>query len=559
MTGPVSQSPNDESRSDRLALLGGLGLMPPDGWGECSQLPVLNVLASADRGTDIQQSLVELWTEWRRVAPKRQRDHATKVAAWLQSVADGGGCFTCGASGEAGRRLSALCGPRVLFWPQGTLCESLAVVTTSRIGRSDSAIAAFVEKLGPVLPRIAESRRTVLVMQGTAGAELVYRAAQQASMPVLRGAASEDRHPERWLSRLMQADADGLTNERRVFVSPSIPAPASVTTGAGNGEIDGGSADALPLQDRVAVALASTVWNVSLRKGGNLDQLLTWRLQQDAAVPAAVRLVVPGNRPVPDHLKTLIDQGAVLWQWVNLEEQSPVSRGVRATGPGLPSESRGSMKPAAREQADLMEQLSVDGEWLIHWTRMRTGPHEGESSRQWLDRQLELSSDDPTGPLAALQQILRDGIIRASSAGLRGSKPMTCFSAVSLWELASRRRFQTHRARWDFEPYGLCIRRRALEQLGARPVIYGDDSLWQALPEPERPWFQQRFSGRSRRQIDWSEEREWRVAGNVVLAQLERDDVIVFCRESAEVGPLSDLSRRHVVACEWWRGQSHFW
>ena len=177
-----------------------------------------------------------------------------------------------------------------------------------------------------------------------------------------------------------------------------------------------------------------------------------------------------------------------------------------------------------------------------------TRPHAGQSSAEWLDRQLQSLSGEPSGPLAALQQILQDGVIRASSDGLRGSKPMTSFSAVPLRELIFRRRFQTHRARWDFEPYGLCIRRRTLESLGARPVIYGDDALWEAMPEPERPWFQKRFSGRGDRQIDWSEELEWRIAGDVRLTQFGRDDLVVFCRDAFEVEHLSAVSGRRVVA-----------
>ena len=79
-------------------------------------------------------------------------------------------------------------------------------------------------------------------------------------------------------------------------------------------------------------------------------------------------------------------------------------------------------------------------------------------------------------------------------------------------------------------------------------MIYSDDSLWQALPEPERPWFQQRFSGRGKRQIDWSEEREWRVPGDVCLDRFQRGDLVVFCRDADEVTSLDELSNWPVIA-----------
>lgn len=549
MTGPRSRF----NRSDNLALLSTLGLLPSDCGGEFPGVSALSELAKAGGGTAIEQALLELWTEWRRTAPRRQRPRATKVAAWLQSVVDGGGSFALGNPGEAGRRLSDLCGERVLFWPHGRPSNSLAAITSSRIGRSDAAVAAFVETLRFVLPRVAEARQTVLVVEETAGADLVHRAARQASIPVLLGTASADRHPERWLSSLMQTDPAAVANEARVFVSPAIPVEASASAGVGNGSIAAGSAEDLPLRDRVAVALAETVWNLSVRKGGNLHRLLQWRLQQDGADAASVRLVVPGEEPLPNHLVTLVDRGAIPWQLLKSTGSEPLS----PTGESLATEelsepavleSIAATQSKAEDQTDLLEQLSVEGEWLIHWTRMMTRPHAGQSSVEWLDRQLQSSSDDPSGPLASLQQILQDGNIRASADGLRGSMPMTCFSAVPLRELVSRRRFQTHRARWDFEPYGLCLRRRTLEILGTRPVIYGDEALWQAMPEPERPWFQKRFSGRGDRQIDWSEELEWRIAGDVVLGQFARKDLVVFCRQAEDVAQLAPFSAWPVIA-----------
>jgi len=544
MTGPVSQYQNDNRE-----LLSALGLLPPDGALDSLRTPAFNELARAGAGAAIERSLLEFWTEWRRAAPRRQRDRATKVAAWLKGVVESGGSFTLRIPDEAGRRFSSLCGKRVFFWPHGRPPNSLAVITSSRIGRSNAVVAAFVEKLRFLLPRVAEAGQTLLIVEETAGAELVHRAARQADISVLLATATADRHPEQWLFRLMETDLSASLSETRVCVSPSVPTPAEPIDSSASSSDERSPVEALPLRDRLAVALAETVWNLSVRKGGNLHRLLNWRLEHDREDAASVRLVVSEDEPVPDHVAALVDRGAIPWQLLKRADSHRETPQTEALATGEEAQPSVVVTERSNDLArnDLLEQLSADGDWLIHWTRALTRPLGEPHSDEWLDRHLQSSPDEPTGALATLQQILRDGIIRASADGLRGSKPMTCFSAVPLRELVSRRRFQTHRARWDFEPYGLCIRRRALEALGARPVIYGDDSLWQALPEPERPWFQQRFSGRGKRKIDWSEELEWRVAGDVVLGQFGRDDLVVFCRDASEVKRLEDVSAWPVI------------
>ncbi|MBI1311424.1 hypothetical protein GC176_08965 [bacterium] len=540
MTGPVSSC-----HDDNLALLSGLGLLPPDSDANAKASAALAELAAAAIGISIEHLLLALWCEWRRVAPKRQRSRATKTAAWLQSVVDSGGCFTIGLAAAAGQRFADLCGRRVLFWPDGMPDARLASVVSSRIGRGEFARAAFVAKLNHVMQRVAEVGQTIVLADGTTGSDFVARAAQRAELPLLRVSCEERPRAADWLSRLMSADFATHPNEVLLFVSPSIAELSSDCAGRREKQSADRSTDR-PLRDRLAIALADSIWCLSVRKNGNQHQLLQQRLTRPNCEPTAIRFVLTAEETVTDAVAELADQGAVVWRLM-LPGAAKTDLGVSLSQPERQKLSHVTEAHAAA--LDLLRaDLLRDDEWLIHWTRAMTRSLRDLPTDEWLDRQLRSSPDEPTGPLATLQQILREGIIRASSDGLRGSKPMTCFSAVPLRELVARRRFQTHRARWDFEPYGLCLRRRTLETLGARPVIYGDDSLWKALPEPERPWFQQRFSGRGKRRIDWSEELEWRIAGDVRLADFSRDDLIVFCRERSEVATLESLTDRPIVA-----------
>jgi hypothetical protein len=133
-------------------------------------------------------------------------------------------------------------------------------------------------------------------------------------------------------------------------------------------------------------------------------------------------------------------------------------------------------------------------------------------------------------PLATLATILESGMLRGRSALNRADESCVSFSGVPLDELARRRTFQPHLGRWDWEPFGLMIERRALEQLGARPVIYGDAETHRQLSTDQRPLFQ---PAKRRRRAgfrfgDWQEEREWRCVGDVRLSDLPRSAVHVF-------------------------------
>ena len=127
----------------------------------------------------------------------------------------------------------------------------------------------------------------------------------------------------------------------------------------------------------------------------------------------------------------------------------------------------------------------------------------------------------------------------------RGDARVVCFTAVPLRELPQLRCFRPHLARWDFEPYGICICREWLEKQGCSPVRYGDDALWESLDEEIRPFFQVRTSSarRSGRVMDWAFEREWRHIGNVDLGQLPTDAGIIFVPSLEEARQMAMISR----------------
>jgi hypothetical protein len=137
----------------------------------------------------------------------------------------------------------------------------------------------------------------------------------------------------------------------------------------------------------------------------------------------------------------------------------------------------------------------------------------------------------------------------ASARAIRGGTPVVSFTSIPLTELHRLRVFRPHRVRWDFQPYGICIRRPWLEQRETRPVRYAADQQWTDLSEDERPFFQLDHT-RARRggaTMDWTVEQEWRHLGDLTLQELPSEEGFVFVPTPSEAQQLATVSRWPVV------------
>jgi hypothetical protein len=122
---------------------------------------------------------------------------------------------------------------------------------------------------------------------------------------------------------------------------------------------------------------------------------------------------------------------------------------------------------------------------------------------------------------------------------------VVCFTAVPLGELPERTVFRKHLARWDFVPYGLAIRKSILKSAGCREVIYGDESDWYELPNDDRPWFQIKTSKNGK--IDWTQEQEWRLVGDLDLTKIDSGDAFAFVKTRQDAMRLSEICRWPIV------------
>lgn len=273
-------------------------------------------------------------------------------------------------------------------------------------------------------------------------------------------------------------------------------------------------------RDPWIIAIADRIDVLHLRRGGTIERTILRRLEVD---PFGVRVAMEDVRAA----ERLLAAGAL--------------------GRFLPRSSE--TLECEREQADSRESALKaeasdwnDDEWLVHCTRRCDGPWPGQSWSQYRDEML-LGSDESASrePLDTLRRIVRMRRLIAGATTSKQAHRVVCFSAVPLPELLRRRTFRSHVSRWDYEPYGIAIRRRAAMNCGLKPVVYGKASQRNELPEKDRFLFQ--AAGRDR---EWEAEKEWRGLGDLDLASVDPADVRVFVPGEREAAAIATVN-----GCGW--------
>ncbi|MCD0460968.1 hypothetical protein [Roseiconus lacunae] len=290
-----------------------------------------------------------------------------------------------------------------------------------------------------------------------------------------------------------------------------------------NVEIDGDVG-----RDELLIQLADRVDCIFVRPNGNIDDALRLRLL--ARCDATVRVATPcePTQKAERAFGELLGLGAIGWH-SSLSEIDKVPAG----------ESSHSIRRAS------LDWCYEDNAWLVHCTRGCTGPWPGESADQYRDWVLlnnsHRSSSERGSCLGTLRRILKMRRLVGSALTSRHHLPVVCLSACSLSSLLSRRCYRSHLHRWDYEPYGIAIRRQAAIAAGAAEVVYGSDSISRAdLPDDQQ--FRYQATGRT---FDWTSEREWRFCGDLDLEQFDDEDIRVFVASETDA---FELQTRYPVS-----------
>lgn len=496
-------------------------------------LPPSSIRDDADgtaAGDSLERDLLEWigreWCDFKTTgASSRSRD---AMLQWLRSWRYCGARLTLGVAGTGCERFREGLGPSFVWWPGGMPSLRRVAVVSSRIGRRWDRCSNWFASLRQVCEQLDPSLAMLVSSDGAAATRFVTRAAPLFGLRLLRirTPASTDNVVD-WLRKIRKrgAPSDVSSTDLEAWLSPPLQ-----ESGA---DLAACRAD-VPLRDRALVSLSDELFVLSVRKGGNVEHLIRSVLRQRAELRPRVRIVAD-EQSVPASLQSeFVQSGA--------EIMAVSSQSTNAA--------YGSMRFVQSERrASILDSLPSDiSEYLTHWTRAARGAWPGQSEDEYLDALLRGDADVDRSALSALKHIVSEEKIVGGASTIRGATPVVCFTEVPPGGWAERRVFRPHRGTWDYEFYGISIRRSLLEQFGARPVYYGSDQDWENLPEAERPFFQLRFTRRSSAaRIDWADEREWRLPGTLDLRRVPADHAVLFVPSRDEALILSETSKWPVV------------
>lgn len=441
-----------------------------------------------------------------------------------------------------GRRL-------ILFSRQIPQSKRLALLS-SRMGRRLDLETWWFDLLRTAVLHCHSDDELLVTAEGTATCSVVTRAAELFGKPRLHfrpignDTLTTPDEMSSWIERALEilaSQSSNLAHQKTItgFVSPLIrfqtneSQPTSLQ--------DNLDRNLCPLADRLQMVAADRMYLISLRNSGFTQTLVAEHLK-DVTRNGAPILVASDELGTLPQASENLPAGWIPWlvePWdegrddCSNHEKSSSKRVINGYSvPGLRRRRIVKVSPS--------NPLTEPHQWLLHWTRPATGPWPNESADDYLDSLILRTDAADRTALATLLRIITDGRLIGSSKGVRGGFSVVSLTAVPLHEFSARREFRRHLHRFDFEPWGIAIRKSALSD-NVHPVIYGDDSMWQTLSETDRPFFQKATFGGATNNVA---EQEWRVTGDLLLNTHKRQDICIFV-------PNSDAAELVSQHCEW--------
>ena len=306
----------------------------------------------------------------------------------------------------------------------------------------------------------------------------------------------------------------------------------------------------IPMHDCATVFLANRLFVVALRPGGKIAQLMESRLSHEAIPVGTTYLSLANSRSSPGAIRQAIywlDRGAI--GWLNAKQTQPFSSQETSSTSRFRCRTSETYDQCLVYQPIIPTQLlgATASKYLVHCTRARRGPWPDQSLTQFHDELLQNPWDEQPTAMMTLQRILKQQRLLATNSFRRGNQDTVCFASKELVELLAMRRFQSHLARWDWEPYGIMIDRKWLQSHGAKQVCYIDRPTAKQTSVDELTFCQVVSSEEGA--LDWRQEQEWRIAGDVRLNQIPFSKAIVFVPTLAEAIAIQSISRWPIAVC----------
>ncbi len=248
-----------------------------------------------------------------------------------------------------------------------------------------------------------------------------------------------------------------------------------------------------PMRDRLVFAMSDCVYPVSMRKSGNMADLLCEYREMGGAVKS-IDIRRKGRNG--DKAETLMPE---------------IFR--------------------TRDLTRTHESIEdIAQKYLWHFTRGRAAPWPGDGWEIYLDGLAGEGQRVPYSTVDALERILCSRKIMASRYLIRGGYPVVCLSDAPFSHIREMNQWQVHLRRTRFELSGIGIRRETAIQMGAKPVIYGSESRFNELDERDRF----RFQKDAVKSGDWRKEQEWRIRGDIDLRGASKNELVVIVRDESE-------------------------
>lgn len=306
----------------------------------------------------------------------------------------------------------------------------------------------------------------------------------------------------------------------------------------------------LPFLDRFVFALSSYLFVLDIKPAGKIAKLVDLRLGASEfpvgslflaySVPAHSLPVQPMSRSSSrklDWIRDRMGRGAVGWSLCTANRSIPSNEKV-------PCLCNRTLPYTVAPILSREHLVSSTGNYLIHCTRARQGAWPDQSAAQFYDEFLIRPWQQSPTAFQSLQRILETKRIVATSHLKSGAVPTISFTARDLSELLEARSFESHLARWDWEPYGLMVSKRWLESVGCRPVLYKKRNELRDLPPEElvfvQPYEETKLPGKKGR--DWRVEQEWRLPQDLRLYQVPFSQAMVFVKSRWQAKQLAPIS-----------------
>lgn len=433
-------------------------------------------------------------------------------------------------------------GDRLFLFPDGIPLVQRTAIVSSRIRQRLDLETWWFDSLRTLTLKCDPGSEAVLVAKMTTSCEAASRAAMLFGRPLIRfefstqPPLSSTSELEEWIASGLRRISETGSIKRDSPVSDVLVSPELLLSAGNEPLSDACELSGIPPVDRVLFAAATRVHVLSCRPQGHVADLLKHHLQDEERREIPVLIAADSDGRLPP-ATTDLPAGWIPW----LLEPWNTPQGEEASSQSLPDIEGDFSRARASATAVTSSPLSDPENWLLHWTRATAGPWPGETREDFLDALILRTSSADRSAMATLLRIISSQRLASSSEGIRGGHSVVAFTDVPLTEFRTRRVFRKHRHRFDFEPWGVAIRKDWLQMQGGKPVIYGNDNDWGQMEAGQRPWFQKDsvVGGTSN-----SSELEWRIIGDVDLSKVPKESIRVFVENTAA----ADVVSQH---CDW--------